>query len=340
MRRLTRLTLLAGALTALALGLAACGEKQDATSAGGPGKPLTLLLDYLPNADHSGIYAAQAEGDFRRAGLDVKIQTPGNAAEPLKVLAAGKVDLAISYEPEVLLARARGLHLVSVGAIVQRPLTSIISLGPKHIGRPADLRGKRVGTAGIPYQQAYLNTILRRARVPVSSVKVTDVGFNLVPATLSGKVDATLGGYWNYEALQLAEKGKRPHVIRVDRAGVPTYDELVVVARTSTLATHGQQVRSFMQALGRGYALARRDPAKAVGDLVAANPDLDRKLQLASVKATRSIYFPASAKQPFGYQDPRRWHAFGVWMYRHGLLERAPHAENALTNEFLAGQGL
>jgi putative hydroxymethylpyrimidine transport system substrate-binding protein len=202
---------------AAALGLAACGEKHDVlTAPPGTSSQLTLMLDYLPNADHVGLYEAQANGDFARADLNVHIETPSDPAEPLKLLADGKVDAAISYEPQVLLARSEGIPLVAVAAIVQKPLTSIISVGSKHITSPGDLRGKTIGTAGIPYQNAYLQTILQKAGVPQGSVQTTNVGFNLVPAMISGHVDATLGGYWNYEAIQLKQERKKPNVIPVN----------------------------------------------------------------------------------------------------------------------------
>ena len=211
---------LIGIIALLTLVLAGCGEKTEAvTGAAGTTQQFTLMLDWTPNADHSGIYQALAEGDFTRAGLDVNVQVPADPASPLALLAAGKVDAAISYEPEVLLARNQGQALVSVAAIVQEPLTSIVSIGSKHIKTPADLKGKRVGDAGIPYQHAYLTTILARAGVPQSSVKEINVGANLVPAMLSGRVDATLGSYWNYEALQLAMLHKHPNVIHMNQVG-------------------------------------------------------------------------------------------------------------------------
>jgi len=330
---------LAALVLILVVPLAGCGEK-DEPSGTPAGEPLELVLDYFPNADHVGIYAALADGDFRAAGLDVKVRTPSDPGAPLKLLAAGRADLAISYEPELLLARDRGLKLVAVGALVQTPLTSIISLGSKDIRSPADLAGARVGTAGIPYQSAYLKTILTGAGVDPARVKETSVGFDLVPAMLSGKVDATLGAFWNYEGIQLAQRRKRPRIIRMERVGVPTYAELVLVARQDDLARGGSRVRRFVQALGRGYAAARRDPARAVGQLVRANPDLDRRLQLASVRATLPVFFPADRRRPFGYQNPATWEAYGEWMRRNGLLKRPPRASEALTNEFLAGEGI
>jgi putative hydroxymethylpyrimidine transport system substrate-binding protein len=334
------LALIAAVLAALLL--AACGEKKETiTPSGGSGQPLTLMLDWFPNADHVGIYQALAEGDFRRAGLDVKVRVPSDPASPLELLAAGRVDAAISYEPEVMLARNRGLGLVSVAAIVQQPLTSIVSLGSKHITSVAQLRGKRVGDAGIPYQHAYLQTILNHEGVSPSRVKEINVGANLVPAMLSGRVDATLGAYWNYEAIQLQQMGKKPNVIRVNRVGVPDYDELVVVVRKETLGKHPDEIRRFLQALARGYQSVRTDPSTAVDNLVHANPGLDRKLQLASVRATLPAFFPPSGSgNPWGWQDQVRWNSYGQWMLHHGLISNPAAVADASTNEELAGQGI
>lgn len=329
--------LLAAVLAMVAL--AACGEKKDTRSAGGsPAQPVRLMLDWFPNADHVGLYRGLAEGDFRAAGLDVQVQVPADPATPLELVAAGKVDLAVSYEPELLLARAKGLPLVSVAALVQRPLTSIVSLGARHITSAAQLRGKTVGDAGIPYQHAYLETILRQSGVPTGSVKEVNVGSNLVGAMLSGRVDATLGAYWNYEALQLRQLGRRVNVIHVENAGVPNYDELVLVARETTLASRTNALRRFVQALGRGYQSVRADPAAGVASLVAANPGLSRKLQLASVTATLPYYFPAAGK-PWGWQDNGQWTSYGQWMADHHLIASTAMVPGSETNQLLAGQG-
>jgi putative hydroxymethylpyrimidine transport system substrate-binding protein len=320
--------------------LAGCGEKKETISASsGSAQSLTLMLDWFPNADHVGIYQALAEGDFKQAGLDVHVQVPSDPASPLELLAAGKVDAAISYEPEVMLARDRNLPLVSVAAIVQQPLTSIVSIGSKRIKTVAQLRGKRVGDAGIPYQHAYLQTILAHEHVPAGSVTETNVGSNLVPAMLSGHVDATLGAYWNYEAIQLQQMGKHPNVIRVNKVGVPNYDELVVVVRQSTLAKNPDEIRRFLQALGRGYESVRSDPSRAVDNLLKASPGLDRKLQLASVRATLPAFFPTGSSNPWGYQNQVQWNSYGQWMLRNHLISNPTAVANASTNEELAGQG-
>jgi putative hydroxymethylpyrimidine transport system substrate-binding protein len=333
MKRLAPLILI------LPLLLAACGEKKTTlTPSAGSTQSLTLMLDWVPNADHIGIYQALADGDFKRAGLDVHVQVPADPATPLQLVAAGKVDAAISYEPEVFLARNRGEPLVSVAAIVQKPLTSIVSLGSKHITTARLLKGKRVGTAGIPYQHAYLTTILQHAGVPASSVKETNVGANLVPAMLSGRVDATLGAYWNVEAIELAQRGKHPNVIRMEQVGVPSYDELVLVVRRSTLADKSDEIRRFVQALGRGYESARRDPNGAVANLIRANPGLDAGFQRASLRATLPVFFPPGGR-PWGWQDSSQWNAYGQWMINHHLISNPNAVVDASSNEVLAGQG-
>ena len=325
--------------------ITACGEKEEPRAGAPPAaklEPFTLVLDYFPNADHAGIYAAQAAGEYRRAGLELKIQTPPDPAAPLKLLQAGRADVAISYEPELLLARDGGARdLISVAALVQKPLTSIIALGEKKIRSPKDLAGTRVGTAGLPYQSAYLRTILAKAGVEVESVKETNVGFNLVPAMLSKRVDATLGAFWNYEGIDLARRRRSPSILRVDRLGVPTYAELILATRADRLDERGaSRIRRFLQATARGHQRLRADPRTGTDALLAANRDLDRGLQEAAVRATLPVFFPEQRGQPFGYQEPDAWQAYGEWMLANKLVEQQPNAASALTNEFLPGQGL
>ena len=338
--RAARAILAAAGAACTALALSACGTKQDVTSASST-KPFTLALDFFPNADHAPIYAAIAHGNFHAVGLDVRPEVPADPSAPLKLLAAGSVDMAISYEPELLLARDQGLRLVSVAALVQRPLTSIIALPGSHVSKVADLAGKTVGTAGIPYQTAELQTALQSAGVSPASVRQVNVGFNLVPAMLSGKVAATLGGFWNYEAIQLTQLHKQPLTIPVDRAGVPRYDELVLVVREDEAHTRGQDLRAFLQALTQGQREVRADPAAAAALVVDANPSLERRLQVASIERTLAATAPADASKPYGWQDPAAWASFATWMFSRHLLQHDPNGGlPPFTNEFLPGQGI
>jgi putative hydroxymethylpyrimidine transport system substrate-binding protein len=326
-------------LAAAALLLAACGEREEPEGAGARSERLDVVLDYFPNADHAGLYAGIGTGAFADVRLDVQPRTPSDPAAPLRLLESGRVDLAISYQPEVLLARDRGAKVVAIGALVQKPLTSIISVGREPVRRAEDLAGKRIGTAGIPYQDAYLRAILAKAGVDEGDVRKVDVGFNLTPSMISGRVDATLGSFWNYEGVELQRRKERPTILRVEDLGVPTYNELVIVAREQDARNRGALLRRFMQGLARGHAALQADPDSGVTPLLKANRDLDRGLQLASVRATLPVFFPEEDDKPFGWMDAEAWADYGRWMAENQLLKRQEDPRRALTTEFLPGEG-
>jgi putative hydroxymethylpyrimidine transport system substrate-binding protein len=322
------------------LTVAACGEKSENVEGSVKVRSLDLTLDWFPNPDHVAIYQAIEGGYFRDVGLEVNPRVPSDPAAPIKQVAAGRADLAISYEPEVLLAREQGLPVVAVAGIVQRPLTSLMATHKSGVRSVRDLRGKRVGTAGIPYQEAYLKTILRRANVPQSSVKVTNVGASLLPAMLSGKVDATLGAFWNVEGVELRQRKQRPWIVPVNRLGVPNYDELVLVANSDKLDDQRDDLRLFISALSRGAREARSDPRAAADVLLDANKDLKPKPTRESVRVTIPALFPEKSAQPYGFLDPVQWRNYGGWMVDNGVLKDLPDIDAALTNDLLPGEGL
>jgi putative hydroxymethylpyrimidine transport system substrate-binding protein len=321
---------LLAALGALAIVVAAiviiavAGSSSD--SGGGGRDRVTLLLDFFPNADHAPIYTARAEGAFARRELDVQVHAPSDPSVPLKLVGAGKTDFAVSYEPEVLRAREKGLPVVAVAALVRVPLTSIISLPAAGIRTPADLAGKTVGTAGIDYQAAYLKAIAPSARV-------RNVGFNLVPALVADKVPAVLGAYWNYEAVSLRQHDRKPRVIRIERAGVPTYDELVLVANERTVRERPDVVRRFVAGLADGAREVGARPQRALEALMKAAPDLDERLQQTSIQVTTPYFLPKRGR-PYGWMDPGEWARFTAFMHSHAMLKRATPA-GAFTDRFL-----
>jgi putative hydroxymethylpyrimidine transport system substrate-binding protein len=334
-----RATIVVLALLVIALGLAACGAKSE-TGKGEPEK-LSLDLDFYPNPDHAGIYMAEKEGFFAEAGLEMAINAPSDPAAPLKDVAAGRADLAITYEPEVMLAHEEGLDVVAVGALVNQPLTSLIWLnsgGKDAIKGVADLKGKTVSYAGIPYQEAFLKTILARAQLKLSDVNLVNVGFGLLPSLVSGKSQAMLGGYSNVEGVDLRERGKAPVITPVDQLGVPTYDELVFVARRSSLAEDGEKIRLFISALKRGTEAAVESPKAASEAILAANSSLEPKLVEAEVEATLPLLAARTAGKPYGYMDAKEWEAFGAWMRDEELIATLPKATELLTNSYLADE--
>jgi putative hydroxymethylpyrimidine transport system substrate-binding protein len=333
--RSARVAAALAATAALAIGLAACGGGDDATtgSASNP-QPFTLDLDWYVNPDHAGIYTAIDRGFFRQAGLDVQPQVPSDPSAPIKEVAAGRVDLAVSYEPEVLLAADKGLEVEAVGAVVDSPLTSLISLPDAGIASAADLSGKTVGTAGIPYQSDYLDTILQTASLSPSSAREVNVGLNLLPTLIGGRVDAILGGFRNIEGVDLALRGLDPRVVPVDQLGVPTYDELVLVARKSTVDDHPEAIRAFIEGLARGTDYARAHPQEAANAVISAGKGLDPMQTRAEVAATLPLLAPPQG-QPYGYMDPNAWRAYAGWMAEHDLISSAPSPSDVLTDELL-----
>ncbi|MDO9352260.1 MAG: ABC transporter substrate-binding protein [Solirubrobacteraceae bacterium] len=326
---------------ALTTAVASCGELEETGEAVKTRDQVTLVLDYFPNANHAAIYAAQSTGAFERAGLDVTIQPPNDASTPLKTLEAGQADFVVSYEPEVLLARDKGSKIQAVQALVQTPLTAVISLAKKPIRTAENFENTTIGTAGLPSQAAYLETILSEGRVDPAKVKRVDLGFNLTQPLVAGRVDASLGAFWNYEAIQLQREKKSPVTVKIEDLGVPTYNELVLTSTEETVRSRGPLVRRMVQAIGFGAKAVQKDPTVGVDAVMAAGgKGLDRGLQEASLEATLPVMFPKDTEHPFGWMDSIEWAQYARWMETHELITTSRVSARAITNEYLAGEGV
>jgi len=285
MRRVA--ALLAAAL--FTAGLTACGG-------GGaePGAPdgATLVLDFQPNAVHTGIYAAQVNGYFGGEGLDLTIQEPSSTADSPKLLEAGRADFAIMDINDFGIARERGLDLVAFAAIVQQPLASVIAGNPDEIRTPADLAGKTIGVTGVPSDDAVLDTVLRSGGVDPSDVHRVTIGFNAVASLAAGKVDAATG-FWNAEGVQLQQMGIPIREFRVDQFGAPRYPELVLATSADRLSgPQCQTVLDLVGGLDHGYTAMRHSPDAALGDLLSSTSGLDpasQKAQFASLLSSRAF---------------------------------------------------
>ena len=321
---------------AIALALAGCGEKEEGgrDGAAAQSEEFTVALDFYVNPDHAGIFTALERGDFEEAGLDVKTRVPSDPSAPIRQVAAGQADLAISYEPEVLLALDQGLPVKAVGALVSQPLTSLISLPDGGIAKPADLAGKRIATAGIPYQTAFLEAILDREGLSPADIEQVDVGLGLLPAVLSGEADAMLGGFLNVEGVDLELRGENPKVVPVDELGIPTYDELVLVANTDRIEEDPEAIRLFIAALERGTDAAADDPQAATDAVLAAGDGLEPKLTEAEVKETLPLLVGEDGER-FGLMDTAEWKRFIAFMADEGQIARRPSTDEVLTNELL-----
>ena len=316
-RTVSRRNALRGGL-GLAAGLALTGRVAPGAIAQDPTK-LTLALDWYPNANHAGLYLAQDRGYFDEGGLAVEIYTPADPAAALQTVGAGRDPFGISYHSEILFAREQEVPVVSVAALVQHPLNCLMMLADSGIERPADLAGKAVGSAGLPSDDAYLQTMLEFDGVSMDDVEVVNVGFDLLPALLAERVDAVIGTYWTHETILAEQEGYPVTYLRVEEWGVPDYYELILAAGESTVADQGEAISAFLGAMQRGYLDAAADPDAALEVLLAVSPDLDGDVERQGLDLLIPLWTDDGAVS-VGTQTAERWDAFGGWMKDTGLL--------------------
>jgi putative hydroxymethylpyrimidine transport system substrate-binding protein len=321
----------------LALLLAGCGGRGGAESAEDPAgtklplRNLTVTLDGYEGAENVGILMAQQRGYFADAGLSVSIFSPVLPARPVQYVATRQDDLGVTQEPQLALAKAQGAPVIAVGSLVHRPTAAMIWLKKSHIGGIADLKGKTIAIPGVPFQKAFLANVLARAGLRLSDVKVKSVGYELVPALVSGRADAIFGGSWNLEGIALEERGLQPIVTRLPHLGFPPYDESVMIARTDRVAKDPGLIRDFMSAVARGTATAVADPRAAVGAIEEAGlggSQSSRKTIEAELAAT----LPLLSKS--GYMYPQEAILLVDWMHEQGMLKQFPTPSELLDNEF------
>ena len=298
-------------------------------------RPVTLWLDWQPNSDHAGIYVALAKGYYARAGLDVQPRVPAGAADALKLVAQGTGDIAISYEPEVLLAQTRNIPVVATAAIVQRPLNCIMTLKRSGITRPRQLQGKTVGISALPSDYTAIDAMVRDDGGNPAKVKTVNVGYGLLPQLLSGRVDAVEGVGWTWEALQARQQGYPVNVMRVDQYGVPTYDELVFATGTKQARGEVTTLRAFQRATFAGYAYAVAHPAEATRILLRVKDVLSTNASLIehSIDLLRPAFHDAHGR--YGTMSVAQWQAYANWMTRGHLAPTHINASTALTTSLL-----
>lgn len=305
--------LLATALAAASL--AACGGGAE------PGAPkrATLVLDFAPNAVHAGIYAALREGLYRDASLDLTVQQPSASTDAPKLLEAGRAQFAILDIHDLAIARERGFDLVGVMPIVQRPLAAVIARDRNLVRRPRDLEGRTVGVTGLPSDDAVLDSVIAADGGDPSRVHRVTIGFNAVASLAAGRVDAVTA-FWNAEGVTLHRQGIDTRTFRVDDYGAPRYPELVLVTTRRTLHGDPDLVHALVRATAQGYRLASRDPERALGDLLAADPGLQRADQAAELHALDS----AGAFRDPGSFDWGALRSWSRWEAQHGIVKQPP----------------
>lgn len=335
-------TLIVALLSVLAIVAAACNKSSTPSSSGSAGSSgsmaaatINVELDWVPNPDHVGLYYAQDKGYFADQGLTVDFHPPSNAADPIKLVGLNRVDLAISYEPEMFYGQQEGLPVTAVATVVPVPLNSLIVAPGISAPNLASMSGKTIGVTGIPSDDAFFQTMLKTAGLTASDVTKVNVGFNLVPSILSNKVDAIIGGYQNVEAIQIQqEEGQKPTVYPADALGVPTYAELVLVANSDKLKsdpTYAGVVKRFVAALVQGTNGAIADPTGAT-TIMEKDTQYTPKFLAESVPLTLKLMTPAAGTKT-GCIDTANWQSYGDWMKSQGLITKGTPDAAAITSQ-------
>jgi putative hydroxymethylpyrimidine transport system substrate-binding protein len=314
------------------LGVVACSSAPAPKDAPAPApaaaktlKPVSLILDWYPNAVHTFVLAAQEQGYFKAEGLDVSIKMPAeDPTDGIKLVGAGKETFAFYYQPDTLIARGEGVPVVSVAAVVRRPLNGIMVPTSSGIKSPKDLEGKQIGYPGIALNLPMVKTMVQTAGGDPAKVQFTDVSFDLIPAIATKKVPAIAGGFVNHEKLVLEQEGTPMTYFAPTDFGVPNYYELVLITGESTVKNDPETVRAFWRALTKGFGWVKANQADALKLLLAKQESsfpLDAKVEEQSLKML--LPWMEEPGVAFGAQSAQDWNKVAAWMAAHGALDLA-----------------
>jgi putative hydroxymethylpyrimidine transport system substrate-binding protein len=331
----------AGLILVLGLGISACGSAEPAK----PARPaqVTLILDFVPNAVHAGIYRALAAGLYRREHIDLRVVEPTSTQETLKLIDAGKAQFGLADGSDVADLIDTGGDAQAVMALVQRPLGGLIALASEHLASPAQLQGKTVGITGVPSDTAVLDTEVRHAGGDPAKVHVVTVGFNGPQALLAGRI-AAFTGFIPDEGVTLQKSGHPITAFALDENGGPQYPGLVAFTTRRLIAADPALVRDFVAATVEGYEDTLREPVRSLDDLLRLNPSLPHGLTAASLQ----VYLPLFAGRggegaggsggggvPFGTLQSKNVAAMSAWMLGNHLIHAPISPARYGTNRFL-----
>jgi len=282
---------------------------------------LTVMLDWFINPDHGPLYVALERGEFERRGLDVELIPPADPNDPPKLVAAGRADLAISYQPQLHLQVAAGLPLMRVGTLVATPLSSLVVLADSPIKSIADLKGRKVGFSVGGFEDALLGAMLDKHGLTLDDVELINVNFSLSPSLMSGQVDAVIGAYRNFELNQMDLEGRPGRAFYLEEEGVPAYDELIVVAKRENASD--PRISAFIDALEAATQYMINHPDAAWELFIKGRKDLDDELNRRAWRDT----IPRFALRPAAL-DSGRYQAFAEFLKGRGMIETVPPVES------------
>jgi len=328
MRRLS-LALSLLLVTVLAVLAVSCGD----TAPGGP-VSVRLMLDWVPNTNHTGIFVARDKGYFEEAGLEVEIVEPGEVY-PEAAVAGGAADFGISFQENVTLARAEGAPIVSIAAVLQHNTSGFASLAGRGVGGPADFEGLRYGAYGSPSEVPTLQTLMECSGADFGTLQIVTTGFSDPLALLAeGQIDLAWI-FYGWQGIQAKQMGIDLDVVMMKDYFdcVPDFYTPVVIAGEETIAEKPEVVTALVAALSRGYTFAAEHPEEAAEILLSAVPELDSALVRES-QAWLSAYYIAEASQ-WGEQKESIWRDYADWLVEQGVVTTPISPEDAFTNRFL-----
>lgn len=321
-----RKTILSLTSIALILLLGACNKEEK--------EKVSIMLDWYPNAVHSFLYIAEEKGYFEEEGIELDIQFPANPTDPINLAASGKATMAITYLPDVIIAKSeQNIGIKSVGVLVRSPLNHVAFLKESGITSPIDLEGKTVGYTGNPLNEAMLETMMETAEADYSKVNMVDVGFELNSSLISNKADAVIGAYINHEVPLLEYEGFPTGYIDPTDYGVPSFYELVVVTSNDTWKKEQKNIEAFWRAAGKAFDDMEKDPEEALSILLKYQDEANFPLIEEVERESLAILLPKmKAPDTFGEQDNETWKLTADWMKETGLLKNEANLDGIFVN--------
>lgn len=298
-------------------------------------REMDVVLDWYPNALHAFLYVAMEKGYYEEEGLKVNIRFPSNANDAISLVAAGKADIGLYYQQDVIQARAnQKVPVKSIGAVVQGPLNIVLSLKEKNITSPRDLVGKTVGYAGTELSEALIRSIMADVGADYGDVTMIDVGFDLMSSMTTGSVDATIGCLVNHEVPQMEEEGFAVNWFDLDDYGVPTYYEGIFLAGDDAIENSGETLSAFLRASARGFADMKADPEEALQILLANQNEENFPLSETVERSSMAALLPMmeTAEAAFLSQSDACWQENIDWMLSQGLIDSAPALDDVRVN--------
>ena len=286
---------------------------------------ISLALDWYPNSNHAGIYYGIDNGYFEENDINVDVYTPSDPASILQTVASGRDEFGISYQPDLLLARSEGIPVLAVHSIVKTPLNSIMTLGDSGIDNPSKLKNKTIGYPGIPLNIGILSSILEEQDLTIDDVELVDVGFDLVPALLSKRVDAIIGAFWSHESILIELEGREVNILKFEEWGIPKYHELVLVTSEEYFKNNEEIVKKFVDAFSRGYKKSIENNDESMEALIAAFPEVNIELETQGIKLLSPLW-----QESFDSDGMDSWIKFGEWMKDKGLISESLDVEKSI----------